>query len=249
MIGVDVSGWIPVCSCREALQQVLFAAGAMASCARSGLVQISPSKIASELVSFTHTITAAQKSLQQSLELKPLVTGAEVTSHKYVADNVTRSLLSDTLAVGTYKIVFSEPAHTLTITGASIVSSGANHAIISVASPGAVTLTGKGYADTKRVTGVYNLTLDVGVPTNIMKIDNATMVSPSAVQVVTQRVYDYYAQRYVQHMKMFQHLSGPGDSATVSVMYANQLGGVIEKMEIDLAGGFVSKVDVVGVIL
>lgn len=247
--GTEINGWIPVGSYRQALQQIAFAIGAYVTCSRSGLVRIVKTVLASDVVDFDYTITKAEKSIRdQSLTLKTLVTGVEVTAHNYIENADAVELYNGALGTGEHTITFDAPAHDLSISGGTIVSSGANYAIVNVTVAGTVILSGEGYTDTRQVTGVYNGALDPNVPTNILSIDGGTLVNPSNVGEITQRVYDYYQQRYVQKVKLFAPTAAPGTSVLIDTLYNRQIGGVVEKMRINLTGGFTVQTEIVGVV-
>lgn len=243
-----VYGWIPKCTYREALQQIAFAIGAYVSCSRSGLIKIYKTILASANTNYDSAIAKAEKGLDQKLTLKTLVTGVEVTAHDYVENTTVTELYNGTLAAGDYTIVFNAPMHDLSITGATITASGANYAIISVASEGSVVLSGQGYTDTTQVFGVYNTTLDANIKTNVLKVTDATLVNYANVAEVTQRVYDYYQQRYLQKVKLFVPSIEVGQTALIDTLYSKQIRGVVEKMSIDLSGGFISQAEITGVV-
>jgi hypothetical protein len=245
---VPVVGWIPVCSYREALQQIAFMAGAYVSCSRSGVIQIYKTILASDVWSGEFTITKAMKGMEQSLTLKTLVTGVEVTSHNYVENTTVTELYNGTLAAGTHTITFSAPMHDLTITGATISTSGANYATVTVVITGTVVLSGQGYIDTSQVYGIYTTGLDSSVKTNVIKITSANLINSANVIATTQRVYDYHQQRYLQKVKLFAPSSEVGKSAMVDTLYSQKVIGIIEKMDIDMANGFVSNSEITGVV-
>jgi hypothetical protein len=245
---IPVVGWIPVTTYREALQQIAFMAGASVSCSRSGVVQIYKSILASDTWTGEYSITKAMKGMEQSLTLKVLVTGVEVTSHNYVENTTSTELYNGTLDAGTHTIVFNVPVHGLEITGASISTSGANYATIVVAESGVVVLSGLGYTDTSKVYGVYTTGLEANVKTNVLTVSNATLVNESNVLTIANKVYNYYQQRYLQKIKMYAPIIEPGKSATVSTLYNQEILGTIEKMTTSLTGGFVSNVEITGVV-
>ncbi len=74
-----LSGIIPVCTNREALQQVAFAIGAIVDCSRTHKIKIYPMP---SVVS--GTIGKDRKFIGHKLKLKPLITGVEVTAHNYI---------------------------------------------------------------------------------------------------------------------------------------------------------------------
>jgi hypothetical protein len=242
----SIQGWIPATTYREALQQIAFAIGAYVTCSRAGLLQIYTSVLASDLSAYDYTITKAEKGIDRSLTLKTLVTGVEVTAHNYLANTDSTELYNGYLALGTHTITFSEPKHTLSVSGAAITASGANYAVVNVTTAGTVVLSGLGYTDTKSVNGVYNTTLGATVSKNILSIKDATLVNPSNVAATTQRVYNYYQMRYLQKVKLYSTLASIGDSVLIDTLYNQKIGGVIEKMSINLSGGFTAQTEIVG---
>jgi hypothetical protein len=247
LFDVVVKGWLPASSYREALQQIAFAVGAYVTCARSSAVKIYKSKIAAQS-SPTASISKSEKGIEAPLSLTTLVTGIEVTSHNYISSTDSKQLYNGTLTAGQHEITFSEPIHDLAVSGASIIESGVNYAMIQVPTTGTVVLSGQTYTDTTKVFSVSNSEISSSVKPNVLKIENATLVNASNVQEVTQRVYDYYQQRYVQKMKLFAPSAQVGDVALIDTLYDRQIRGVIEKMTTDLANGFIVDAEATGVI-
>jgi hypothetical protein len=245
---VVVRGWIPICSYREALQQIAFAVGASVSCARSSAIQIYQSKIAASDTGYTSTIARDEQGMEQTLSLKPQVTGVEVTAHNYVASTEAKELYNGSLPAGVSEITFDRPMHSLTVSGAAIAESGVNYALLNVASAGTVLLTGKVYNDTKKVFSVYNTALSPSVKPNVLKVDAAGLVNSENGAAVTQRVYDYHQQRYLQKLTLYAPTVQPGELVLLDALYQQRVRGAVEKMDTDLAGGFVSKVEITGVV-
>jgi hypothetical protein len=246
---VEIKGWIPATNCRAALQQIAFAIGAYVTTSRTNIIEIYPFVLAADVTSFTAEITKSEKSLQgQSLTLKPLITGVSVTSHNYVANATVRTLYNATLATGQHTIKFTQPAHTLSITGGTITESGANYAIVDVASTGAVEITGRGYDDTAEIVTVETPGLSSSVRKKVLEVKDATLINPDNADDTAQRVYDYYQQRYLQKVKLFASLAKPGDPVLIDTLYNRQLAGIIEKMTTNLTGGFLNTTEIVGVI-
>jgi len=246
LVGTAIIGWLPAGTLRAALQQIAFAVGASVDCSRSWAVKIVPSPMASG--ASMATITRAQKGIEQSLTLRPLVTSVEVVAHNYSEGTDSLDLFDGTLAAGTHEILFDEPAHTLNIAGATITESGANYAIIEVATPGTVTLTGSAYVDSQMIYQVVNESAAGSIRPGL-SIDKATLVHGGNVATVAYRVYDYHQQRYQQAVKLFAPLVEVGQVVTVDALYGQHIRGVIESMSINLAGGMIAQVEIVGVAL
>lgn len=242
-----VIGWIPSTTCREALKQVAFAIGAYVDCSRSNVVKIYKSPIITG-DEVTVPITTSQKSTSQSLELKKLITGIEITGHNYSKGSETLNLYSGSLAEGIYEIPFSEPAHTLSVSGADLIASGVNYAKIRVLSAGAVVITGLKYIDNQQLFSQYDATLNTSVIPNILSVKDATLVNAYNGAIVVARVFSYYQQRYVQKVKTYGETLQIGQVALVDTLNNSQIRGAVEKASIDLAKGFVSNMEIVGVI-
>jgi hypothetical protein len=244
---IMVIGWIPYTSYREALQQIAYAIGAQVDTSRSWGIKIYSTKIADDEI-ISGTITRAQKAQNgQSVTLKKIVTGVAITSHDYVESTEEKELYNGTLAVGDYEIKFSEPMHDLGISGGTITSSGANYAIINVSSPGVVVLTGEAYIDTKKVIPINTTGLSTTIRANIWQVNDATLVHSGNVDKVAQRTYDYSQQRYKQEVRLFAPMEQTGDVVDVETLSNRKIKGVIERMDIDLTGGYVVKTSIVGV--
>ena len=242
-----VIGWIPACSCREALQQLAFAIGAYVDCSRSNLVKIRPSIIL-DGTEPAISITRSQKGSSQSLRLKTLITRVEITSHNYIEGAETANLYEGSLVVGFYEIPFSQPAHTLAVTGAAIVASGVNFARIRVTEAGEVTLTGLNYVDHQQTFSATGSFGSYVVP-NVVKVEAATLVNIYNGQDVADRVFDYYQQRHLQKMRLYAHDTvGTGKVALIDSMFDSQIRAAIEKMSVNLSGGFVIDAEASGVV-
>ncbi len=244
LASVPLSGWIPVCTHREALQQVAFALGAIVTCGRTDRIHIQ-----APTASVAAHISYDRKTYEEKLTLRPLVTGVEVTAHSYKPETQEKELYSAELSPGRHDILFSEPVHGITVTGATLVSTGANHAVIDVSVAGTVNIAGKGYIDNTQLFGVYAASLPAGEKRNVLQIKDATLISPANAKAAAQRVYDYYQQRYENELEIVTaEGEQPGQLVTVDSMYGRVIKGRIEWLRLDLAtmiatGGVVGVVE------
>lgn len=246
LVSVVLKGWIPAGTYREALQQVAFAAGAFLSCARFGAIKIYKTTLAGVGTPVTE-ITDADKGINSPLSLTTLITGVDITAHNYVASTDTVELYNESLEAGEHEITFNEPMHDLSITGATITESGVNYAILSVAATGTVLLTGQTYNDALKIFS-HRMTLEEGVKPNVVEIEEATLVSNSNGQIICDHVYNYYQQRYLQKARLFAPSAETGDTVLIDTLSAKQVLGMVERMEIDLSGGFIADAEIRGVI-
>jgi hypothetical protein len=270
-----ISGWIPICSYREALQQIAFAAGAFIICARqNNLVKIGKNFLSGVIVKGIrcgvagcgqsriyqqrwrtgiwgevapeYVINKADEIMDTPLTLKPQITGVEVTLHDIMEGTGSLELYNGTLTAGEHRINFNQPMHDLSVSGASISESGANYAILDVAMEGTVILSGLVYIDTTKKSAIYNEELGGHVKMNVLTITDATLVNSTNGDDVTQRIYDYYQRRYLQKVKLIAPLAATSNMVLVDSFYDKQIEGVIEKMNINLTGGFIVDTEIAG---
>jgi len=134
----------------------------------------------------------------------------------------------------------------LNITGGTITTSGANYAVVSVATTGVVILTGQGYTETKQIHGVYDESLDPSTPQNILNVDEATLVHGGNVDAIAECVFNYYQKRYRQTVTLYAPDIEIGKSASIETYQNNSIVGIIEKLDMDLSGGYRVKTEISG---
>jgi hypothetical protein len=257
----EFRGWIPICSYREALQQIVFAMGAHIALSATGEIQIRKTSLANNLTSIDSVITAASKGHDNCLALRPLVTGVEVNSHEFLMVYPdAQQLHGAVLSVGTHRIYFSEPIEYVNIdTGASTGTAtiadtyepakswSANYCTVNVTVSGTIVITGVPYAHIQKAYGAYNNSLPAGTPSNIVTIADATLVDPPHAATVSQAVFNYYQQRYLQKVRFYALPVSPDDAVLIAAQ-SSWITGFIERMDIDLTGGFVQDAEIVGIL-
>jgi hypothetical protein len=254
LVGITFSGWIPLTTLRAALQQIAFGVGAYITCSRSGAVQMRVSPIVSEYnAPINQSFTDADKGIDQTLSLLSLVTGVEIITHDFHLVTESEILFSATLPVGSHVITFPHPVQGYTKTGtatSSVTLDSANYLIVNVTVEGTVIITqSTWWKDAQALASIYTSGLDSDVKSNIVYIENATLVNTANSEEIVQRTYDYFQQRYLQKMKLFASLVEPGEVVLIDTQSNKKFLGVMERMNSDLAMGFVSRTEVVCIVL
>ena len=186
--GVKLYGWLPYAdgkerSARDNLVQVLFAIGAYLRTDLNGVLRIEP------LWDGTASLIDVDRSYTGgTVKYDSPISAVTVTEHQYVAGTEVKELFSGTAQNGDI-ITFSEPMHSLSATGFTILESGANYAKISA---GAGALTGKAYIHNTRL---ITQPVTAGAVENIKSVTDATLVSLVNSYAVAKRLADYYRCR------------------------------------------------------
>lgn len=177
-----LSGIIPVCTHREALQQVVFAIGGIVDCSRTHKIRIYPMPT----ILSAH-IGKDRKFQGHKLKLKQLITGVEVIAHNYINGE-----------------------------------------------------------DNPQIFGVYNNNLAPGDKENILKVEDATLVSNSNALEVAQRVYGYFQMRHQDEGEILLQGEECGQLVTIDSLNNQKVQGIVEKLDIDLTGGFIANATITG---
>ena len=186
-------GWLPYCqpkadrrgkSARDNLVQVLFAIGAYLTTDLNGVLHIDALWDGSSSTIGSNRMYASGGKVSYS----DPVSAVTVTEHQYIAGTDEKELFSGTSQQGDI-ITFSEPMHSLTATGFTILESGANYAKIS---SGSGSLKGKTYIHNTRL---VTQTVTENAAENVKSVTDATLVSLVNSSAVAKRLADYYKCR------------------------------------------------------
>nr|DAJ50402.1 MAG TPA: hypothetical protein [Caudoviricetes sp.] len=190
---VKLYGWLPYCqpktngqgkSARDNLAQVLFAIGAYLTTDLNGVLHID------SLWDGTASVIQSNRMYLSGGKVgySDPISAVTVTEHQYVAGTEVKELFSGTAQNGDI-ITFSEPMHSLSATGFTILESGANYAKISA---GTGALTGKAYIHNTRL---ITQPVTAGAVKNVKSVTDATLVSLVNSYAVAKRLADYYRCR------------------------------------------------------
>ena len=184
----SVTGYIPICTCRQAIQKICFAIGAVVDTSNSETLDI-----------FVLTQDVAQhiprKRIRQgqNFKVEDRVTEIQLTQYQYSkTDEVFEPYnTSNGDPYGENILVeFSEPLYDLKISGGEFVKTGANFAIIN--STSGCSIGGKKYQTTKVIKSKKNPNILASDVENIKKIDSETLISESNVDEVLENCYNHY---------------------------------------------------------
>lgn len=230
-----LTGYIPICSHREALQQALFAIGAVADCSRSEKIKIYKVENTEENNVIEKTnIEQASKSIEQN----ELVTGVEIVAHNYKNGTELEKVYEGTIDIGQTKILLDEPVHNITCENAEIVEYNCNYAIVSVTEETEIIINGYKYKHNLQTYLVEVEELNASQKQNTLKIKSAYLVNKSNAKTVAKRVLDYYQKTYKTGFDFLLNDEVVSEDVEIEGDFEQKLVGHITKLDIDLTGGF-----------
>lgn len=189
---IELTGYLPVASARECVQQVLFACCAVADTTRSSIVRIYSGDVQLD------ADLGKRIMKNPTFEKNEKVTEVRLTQYRYEIKNEREKVASGT-ATGEVEIIFSSPFGELSLSGGTITKSGANYAIIQA--NGQYELTGKRYEANTTVITKKNPRTNVVDLQNIVEVTDATLVSASNVSMVLEKLYAYCMRTDIAKIK------------------------------------------------
>lgn len=240
---IVLKGYIPICTHREALQQVIFAIGAVADCSRSSKIKIYTVEDV-EKVEDRKIIDKGNR-FQGSLEIEQneIVTGVSVVAHNFTKTTTSQKLYEGTLDAGKTTIKFNDPVCNISCTGGTIVESNCNYAIISCAAESNVVINGYKYEDNLQEYLVELEDFDDDEAKNILKIESAYLVSKSNAKNIATKILEYYKDTYKTSLEFLLNDETLTQDLEVDQNYNKLLVGHANKFDIDLTGGFIVKAE------
>lgn len=237
---VTLTGYIPICTHREALQQAVFAVGAVADCSRSSKIKIYTVKdqVENAVIERTNVFQDTKK-----LEQNELVTGVSIVAHNFTLGNEIEKLYDGTLDKGETKILFNEPVHDLTCSGGTIIESNCNYAVVSVSETSDVVVNGYKYKDNLQTYLVEVENLNISQKQNTLKIESAYLVNKSNAVSVAKKVLNYYQKTYKTSFDFLLKDECLSDDVQLEGDFEQKFVGHITKLDIDLTGGFLASTE------
>lgn len=264
---IQMNGALRIGTCRQALQQTLFSLGAYATCARSNKVLIRKAQLSEDIVTPDYELTSSEKGMLQSVTLKPLVTSLDLSYSKYAYEPLTdlgsgnylneKKLFDGSLEVGIHTIdIYPDIPY-------GFAGKAGSTAVISYIEP---------YWSTRRTYIKFQCTtagnwnqyanglfsnkkwshvtaLGGVVDKNRITIKDGEFISVYNYSDIASELLDYYQERYVKKVRLYGMPIQPGHSVVCDTYDSKQIQGYVEKVRTDLAGGFISDVEIVGVLL
>lgn len=176
--GVTITGYLPIQDKRDNLRDLLLAIGGSITTRSDGVLVVAPP---SKNVTGTFDITRCYENGR--VEDVKKVKGLKLTEHNYFQNNEVDTLYNDGL-LGTEHLEFDEPHWGYTITGGTIVRSGANYCDISGA--GSVVLTGKKYTHITRIISVGDTS---GDSSDVKSVSQCQLANPQIAQNMAERIF------------------------------------------------------------
>ncbi len=226
-----LTGYLAISSCREALNQIAFALGAVVDTSYSDKVKLYKlSDTVAGTLNSTNTFSG------QSTTFRDKLTELRLTAYSYVTGSTdyTAYKAADSGTGTNITVTFPEPLHSLSITNGTIVSQGVNQAVIT-ANANCV-LTGKKYDKTQTVVTKRNPLVLAGDKENVVELKDFTLVNRTNADALATAAYNYYSARREISEKILVGDLTVGDKVTQEYDYMDDVTGRIVSMKYNVSG-------------
>lgn len=234
-----LNGYLEIQSCREALQMVCFACGALADDSRSDTVKIyKPDRFVKYTVGTDRKFNG-----NTSVSLDDYISGVSIEWCIYSVEDETDEIYNDVLPKGVSRITFSDPylVSSIVVSGGTAKTVRTNYVDVEMSQSGNCIITGKKYTSSK-VTYQKNVPfMEAGESEKLKKFGTCTLYNTEILPENAERLLDYYSLRKKIDMKYLLDLEMIGNWVNIVNIGGSTATTLIEEQSIDLTGGFIAK--------
>lgn len=232
---ISLTGHIGICNHREALQQVVFACGAVARCKRDGGIRIyRPDRKANRTIEPDRIFMGMKSTLQK------YVSAVSITFSSYKKNDEKKEVFSDVLAKGDTLVEFTEPCAELEVTGGTIARNGTNYAVIRTDEESSCTLKAFTYEKTDHIYTAGVEKMEAGEEANVLKYSGCTLFNAIRAKEAAEHILNYHQLRQVVEIRFLLDEEQAGEWAHIRDTESGHIVTGITSQSVDLTGGFIS---------
>lgn len=223
--GATITGYLPICTRREALQQVAFALGAVVSTlGRHGFKLYAPGENVTGVFAASRIFSGAE------INTSARIARVDVVAHSYSAGTESETLVDNEEIRGeSVRLLFDDPHHTYTVTGGTLVASGVNW--VTITADGPVTVTGLKYNHYTAVSARRNASSTAMERNNVLTVDDCTLIHSGNVAAVLERVYKVSAMRQLLTQEVVVDGQKAGDMVSSINPWGTQTRGYLASVD------------------
>ena len=229
-----LSGWLAVQSHRAALQQVVFACGAVADCSRSDKVRIyRQNRYASRTIGINRKFSGTR------ITLNDYVSSVTVSYNQYIKSNTVKQISKSTLARGQTKIEFKTPYQelTLAVSAGKICEAATNYVVVEMPEEGECVISGRPYDTVENAYTARVPTLAAGETEKEKTYKGCTMTDAGSAKAVAEAILEYHQLRQEVSMRYINDGEGVGNWCELGITGGKSVMTCITSQTIDLTGG------------
>lgn len=239
---IPLTGTLAIQTCREALQMVCFACGAVADDSRSDTIKVyRPDRYVS------NTIPIGRK-FSTTVEQGEYVYGVSIEYNKYTLSDTIDNIYDNVLPTGDTRIELSSPylPSSIAASSGSLIDVKTNYIVIHMEESGHCTITGSKYEPNTFSFSKKIDRLEAGETENVKTFGTCTLFNADKIKENAEYLLDYYALRKNVSMKFILDNEHVGNWSNINSRAGKVSITLITSQSIDLSGGFISEAKCVG---
>lgn len=235
---LKIEGELKNMSRREALKNLAFACNLQIKSTREGTLFIRKAPINVE-----NKIAYSMQADDHKIEKKDYYTKIIRNETRFLKNYTNTEIYNSELSEGVHNIECSTPMHSFEIKGGKIIKSAPFNVVVKVDKTQTVKITGKGFSENRRVAS-YEIAAEDGKEKELVLQDIGIISNVDLLKAI----YDYYKNVYSDSGTVFlsENNIEAGDYISVKSQDGKYISGYVESLEIDLTGGFLGKLKIVG---
>lgn len=229
-----LSGWLNIQSHRSALQQVIFACGAVADCSRSDWIKIyKPDRYVSRTIGLNRKFTGTKISLVE------YVSSVTVSYSYYLLENESKQINKSTLAAGITRIEFNGPylASSIAVSAGNIIEASTNYVVVSMEDEGECIITGRKYDESKNSYTASVQVLAAGENPKTKTYKGCTLLDTEKAKEIAKYLLDYHQLRQEVDIRYINSGEAVGNWCDIALIDGGHSTTCILNQTLDLTGG------------
>ena len=235
--GTVLSGWLGIQSHRSALQQVVFAAGAVADCSRGDMIKIyRPDRYVS------HTIGVDWKFQGTKITLDEYVSGVSVAYVQYTLAAEASEICKSALPAGNTRIEFSDPylPGSLTVSPGTIREAKTNYIVVALPEAAECTVSGRKYEKIENTYTTSVPVIEAGETEKTETYSGCTLMDAGRAAAVAEYILDYLQLRQTVELRYICQGEAVGNWCNIANAGGRYATTGISSQTLDLTGGYIA---------
>lgn len=240
---MELSGWMGIQSHRAAIQQVVFACGAVADCSRQDGIRIyRQDRHVSKTIGTDRRFQGAKVSMEE------YVSAVTVFYTKYTAGGEEKEIGKGTLAAGRHRIEFGGPylADSISTSAGSILEARTNYVVLEMEEAGEYVLTGCPYDTVENACTETVALIEAGENACTKTYKGCTLLDGERARKLAASLLHYHQIRHTLELRYINDGEGVGNWCDIASREGGQNTTCILSQTLDLTGGNLAEARCIG---
>lgn len=239
-----LSGWLGIQSHRSALQQVVFACGAVADCSRSDWIRIyQPEQYVS------HTVGLDRKFIGTKISRAEYISDVTVSYTGFSLSEESSQISNGELPAGRTRIAFSEPylPESITVSAGTILEASVNYVVIEMTEAAECLVQGRKYEAVENAYTASVELMEAGETARVKNFKGCTLMNQERARKTAEYILDFYQKRQLTEMKYINDGEAVGNWCDIALSDGGYATGAVLSQTLDLSGGNIGTVKCRGI--